>query len=100
MTRTDPAAGHASREFELTEGTRALIREIAAEASRTAVEESFRRLGLHDENAGDDVRELRDLLENWRAAKTNLLHRFLNWVFTAALAAAAAWAAIWHNGTR
>lgn len=85
-------------DFELSDGTRALIREIAAEASKTAVEESFRRLGLHDEHAGNDVRELRDLLDNWRSAKTNLLHRLLNWVFTVALAIAAAWAAVWQTG--
>jgi hypothetical protein len=85
-------------DFELSDGTRALIREIAAEASKTAVQESFRRLGLDDENAGKDVEELRDLLVNWRAAKTNLMHRLVNWFFTVALAIAAAWVAVWQTG--
>ena len=42
-----------------------LMREAAREGARAALSE----VGLNDEEAGQDVRELRNLIESWRSSK-------------------------------
>lgn len=38
-------------------------------AAKRGAAEALRAVGLHDENAGPDIREVRDLLSAWRATK-------------------------------
>ena len=42
-----------------------LMKEAAREGARAALAE----VGLHDETAPDDMRELRNLIDSWRSAK-------------------------------
>lgn len=39
-------------------------------AAKRGAAEALRAVGLHDDNAGHDIREVRDLLSAWRATKT------------------------------
>lgn len=51
--------------------------EAAAErGARRALE----TLGLHDEHAGKDIRDLRTLIDGWRQAKTTMFKTFTQWV--------------------
>lgn len=75
----------------------AWLLERAAEAgARRALE----RLGLHDDAAGRDVRELRDLLEAWRFTRRTAWRALVQILTTAILAALAAGAALklWPAG--
>jgi len=45
------------------------IKAIARSAANEAVEETLRRLNLHDDNSAQDVHDLRELLGSWRSAK-------------------------------
>ncbi len=63
--------------------------EIEAAAERGA-QRALERLGLHDESAMTDVRELRDLLDSWRAAKRTIGQTILKTMTTAFLALLAA----------
>jgi hypothetical protein len=38
-------------------------------AAKRGADEALRRIGLGDEGAGDDVRQVRSLLDAWRTAK-------------------------------
>ena len=50
------------------EGLRKLVEEATAKGARAALKE----IGLSDKNAGQDVRELRNLLDAWRGAKKTM----------------------------
>ena len=45
-----------------------LVREAAREGARQALAE----VGLHDDTAPNDVRELRNLIDSWRSAKKTI----------------------------
>ena len=69
-----------------------LLMDRAAEGgARRALE----KIGLHDSEAGNDVRELRGLLESWRGAKITVGHTIAKILTTAILAALAA--GVWMN---
>lgn len=38
-------------------------------AAERGANKAMEKIGLHDENAGDDVRDLRDLIKGWRDVK-------------------------------
>ncbi len=44
------------------------LRKIVREETRSALKE----VGLHDDNAGDDVRDLRSLITDWRGIKKTI----------------------------
>lgn len=48
------------------------IKAIAQKAAKEAVEETLRRLNLNDDNSGQDVHDLRELLSSWRSAKRTI----------------------------
>lgn len=45
------------------------IREFIEAAATIGAKKALRDLGLHDDDAGKDVQELRGLLDAWRSAK-------------------------------
>lgn len=49
--------------------TEAEIAAIAERAAKQAVDETLRRLNLNDDESGQDVHDLRELLSSWRSAK-------------------------------
>ncbi len=46
-----------------------LLRTIVREEMKSALKE----IGLHDEEAGDDVRDLRSLITDWRGMKKTIM---------------------------
>lgn len=58
-----------------------LMREAAREGARAALAE----VGLHDDTAPHDVRELRNLIDSWRSAKKTIGSTIIKTVTTAAL---------------
>jgi hypothetical protein len=47
-----------------------VLRRVVREEMKSVLKE----IGLHDDDAGDDVRELRSLLVDWRGMKTTIWH--------------------------
>ena len=47
----------------------AQMKEMMREAAEWGARKALADLGLHDEDAGTDVKELRGLLDSWRATK-------------------------------
>jgi hypothetical protein len=74
--------------ISITELTR-LLDEAAEKGARRALES----VGLHDEAAGNDIRDLRTLIDGWRTAKKSALETFVKWVTVGVLGfiAAGAW---------
>lgn len=68
--------------------TRAELEAIAEEAATRALA----RVGLHDAEAGDDVRDLRRLLESWKSVKTGAMSAIGKGIATLFLAILAAYA--------
>ncbi len=64
----------------------ALIERAAQRGARVALES----IGLHDDGAGRDVRDLRALLTNWREARVAITRTVAQFITTAILAALAA----------
>jgi 2-iminoacetate synthase ThiH len=53
-----------------------LLDEAAEKGARRALES----VGLHDEAAGNDIRDLRTLVDGWRSAKRTALEALVKWV--------------------
>ena len=65
------------------------IREFIEAAATIGAKKALRDLGLHDDDAGRDVEELRGLLDAWRSAKKTAWEttiRIITTVFLSALA--------------
>ena len=58
---------------------RVTLQAIVEEAAEAGAERALKRLGLMDERAGDDVRELRELVQGWRDAKKSALRSLIGW---------------------
>ena len=46
-------------------------------AARRGAKEALRSLGLHDEDAHNDIREVRDLLSTWRETRKSIWNTFV-----------------------
>jgi hypothetical protein len=79
------------RPVTLTQAHLETLLEAAAEAG---AKKALRAIGLHDEQAADDVRELRGVLDAWRAAKTTAWNTVVRAITIAVLAALIAGAAV------
>lgn len=55
---------------------------IVEKASETGAVRALGRCGLHDDEAGRDIRELRDLLDAWREARRTAWRTFVKWMVT------------------
>ena len=58
-------------------------------AAQEGAKEALKEVGLSDEEAYDDVKELRSLLDSWRATKTTVGQTIARLVTTALLTALA-----------
>lgn len=66
------------------------LRALVEEASERGAMRVLRHIGLEDEQALRDVRELRDLLGAWRAARRTAWHTVVRWMITCLMLALAA----------
>ena len=62
------------------------LRAIVEESSELGADRVLNRLGLEDENAQDDLDELRDLLAAWRAAKASASKAVIEWAIRGVMA--------------
>ena len=53
----------------------AVLEQAAERGARRALE----RIGLHDENAGKDINDLRTLIDSWREAKSTISKTVVQW---------------------
>lgn len=71
------------------------------QAAERGAQRALEKVGLHDDDAGDDVRELRGLLDTWRDTRRTVnqtITRIITASFLAALAAGLWWT--WNNGPK
>ncbi len=73
-----------------------LIEAAAEEGARRALSD----LGLHDDQAGEDMREIRSLLESWRSAKRTAMNTVVKWITTVFLTVMATAAYIKIGGVK
>lgn len=66
------------------------IEAMIERAAERGAKKALADVGLHDEDAGRDVQELRSLLEAWRATRRTILQTITRVVTTAILTALAA----------
>lgn len=64
----------------------ATLRGVIEEASELGARRAIADLGLNDEHAGRDVRELRDLLKAWRDVKSSAVKEVASWLVRLLLA--------------
>jgi Family of unknown function (DUF6127) len=67
--------------------TRADLDEIIEEAAHRGAAKALRTLGLEDDRAPHDIRDLRDLMKSWREVKSEALKTFAKIVTTFLLGA-------------
>jgi hypothetical protein len=53
---------------------------IINRAAEAGARKALHDIGLHDDYAADDVKELRGLLDSWREAKDTALKTFVGWL--------------------
>jgi hypothetical protein len=67
---------------------------LLEKAAERGADCALRKVGLHDEDAGRDMAEVRDLLENWRETKKTISQTIARIITTAILAIMAM--GTWH----
>ena len=65
--------------------TKSELKILILEAAEKGSDRALARIGLHDENAVHDVKELRSLLEGWRETKSSIWKTIIRWVTMAVL---------------
>lgn len=65
------------------------LESLIHKAAQEGAKEALKEVGLSDEEAYDDVKELRSLLDSWRATKTTVGQTIARMVTTALLTALA-----------
>jgi len=56
------------------------LKDMLREAAEWGAKRALADIGLHDDGAGTDVKELRGLLESWRDAKHTAFKTFVSWL--------------------
>jgi hypothetical protein len=56
------------------------LKEMLRDAAEWGAKKALADIGLHDDEAGDDVKELRGLLETWRDAKQTAFKTAVSWI--------------------
>lgn len=67
---------------------------LLEKASERGAESALRKIGLHDEQAGRDIQEVRSLLENWRDTKKTISQTIARIITTSILTVMAL--GTWH----
>lgn len=63
------------------------LRAIVEDAADAGAARALASIGLHDDRAGADIIELRQLIQGWRDAKRSALSAVVTWAIRAAVAA-------------
>jgi hypothetical protein len=62
------------------------LKALLDEAAERGAEAALKKIGLHDEHAGKDIQEVRDLLYNWRETKKTIAQTVAKIITTGILA--------------
>jgi len=73
----------------VTDMTDAEIKLVIQDAAKEGAKQALKEIGLSDIDAPNDVRELRSLLDTWRATKQTIGHTVARAITTAILTALA-----------
>lgn len=65
---------------------RVTLQAIIEEAAEAGAARALRSIGLMDEKAGPDIRELRQLVQGWRDMKSSALKSLVGWVVRSCVA--------------
>jgi Family of unknown function (DUF6127) len=65
---------------------RVTLQAIVEEGAEAGAARALKRLGLMDEKAGDDIQELRELVQGWRDVKKSALRSFIGWLMRSIVA--------------
>jgi 2-iminoacetate synthase ThiH len=77
-----------------------VIEEMITRAAKRGAREALESIGLHDESASEDVREMRNLLDAWRSTKRTVWSQIVKAATMAVLGAIAAGAFLQLKGLR
>lgn len=69
--------------------TDAQLRAMLTEAAEQGAKLALKEVGLHDDEAGKDIRDLRNVLDGWRTARKTVLSTVVQWATMAFLGALA-----------
>lgn len=65
--------------------------ELLERAAKAGAKQALKELGLGDENAGNDIRDIRSILDGFREARKTVFLAFLKWGTAAILTFIVAW---------
>lgn len=65
------------------------LNRLLDEAAERGAKRALERLGLHDDEAGNDIRDLRNLIDSWRSARKTVLSTIAQWATMCILGAIA-----------
>jgi hypothetical protein len=76
------------------------LQQLIERAAEAGAKRALGKVGLHDDTAGDDVKELRSLLDSWRETKRTITQTVARTITTALLGALAlgVWFSYWPKG--
>jgi 2-iminoacetate synthase ThiH len=77
-----------------------VIEQMIARAAQQGAKAALESIGLHDENAGQDMKELRNLLDAWRSTKKTVWSQVVKAMTMAVLGAIVAGAFLQLKGLR
>jgi 2-iminoacetate synthase ThiH len=77
-----------------------VIEQMIARAAQQGAKAALESIGLHDENAGQDMKELRNLLDAWRSTKKTVWSQVVKAMTMAVLGAIVAGAFLQFKGLR
>lgn len=55
------------------------LQRLLDEAAERGAKRALERVGLHDDDAGADIRDLRTLIDGWRSAKRAAIAELIKW---------------------
>lgn len=60
--------------------TKLELEQLVERSARRGAKEALASIGLHDETAGKDIHDLRQLIEGWRDVKRSIVNTFVKWL--------------------
>lgn len=59
--------------------TKLELEQLVERSARRGAKEALSSIGLHDEDAGKDIHDLRQLIDGWRDVKKSVVTTFVKW---------------------
>ena len=75
--------------------TKLELEQLVERSARRGAKEALASIGLHDEDAGKDIHDLRQLIDGWRDVKKSVINTFVKWLVLVILGVLSVGA--WHK---